>query len=83
VADTRVTVPHPAATSTRVLKPETFLGFALIDSAAMRSSVAPFVWLMVAAVFAVVWHGQKKSVYLAIAVVFAILAVGSYIATKK
>jgi uncharacterized membrane protein YjjP (DUF1212 family) len=49
----------------------------------MRSNVAPFLWLVAAVVFAVVWQGQQKAVYLTLAVVFAILAVRSYIATKK
>jgi len=49
----------------------------------MRSNVIPFLWFVAAFMFAAVWKGQGKSVYLALAVVFALLAVRSYIATKK
>jgi hypothetical protein len=49
----------------------------------MRSNVAPFLWFVVAFVFAVVWRRQDQSVYLALAVVFAILGARSYAATKK
>ncbi len=50
---------------------------------AMRSNVAPFLWLLAAVMFAVAWKDQDKGVYLALAVVFAILGVRSYSATKK
>jgi hypothetical protein len=49
----------------------------------MRSNVAPFLWFVAAIAFAVVWRRQDQNVYLALAVVFAILAVRSYAATKK
>jgi hypothetical protein len=49
----------------------------------MRSNVAPFLWFVAAVAFAVVWRRQHQTVYLAIAVVFAILSVRSYVATKK
>jgi hypothetical protein len=49
----------------------------------MRSDVTPFLWLVAAVMFAVLWRQQDKAVYLFIAVVFAILAVRSYKATKK
>ena len=49
----------------------------------MRSNVTPFLWFVAAVMFAVVWRGQHKAVYLILAVVFAILAVRSYTATKK
>jgi len=49
----------------------------------MRSNVAPFLWLVAAVLFAVVWRSQDQGVYLALAVVFAILGVRSYAATKK
>jgi hypothetical protein len=49
----------------------------------MRSNVAPFLWLVAAVAFTVVWRDQHKAVYLALAVVFVILAVWFYIATKK
>jgi len=49
----------------------------------MRSNVAPFLWFVAAFVFAVVWRRQDQTVYLALAVVFAILGVRSYAATKK
>ena len=49
----------------------------------MRNNVAPFLWFVAAVMFAVVWRGQDKGVYLALAVIFAILGVRSYAATKK
>jgi uncharacterized membrane protein YjjP (DUF1212 family) len=49
----------------------------------MRSNVTPFLWSVAAFMFAAVWKGQGKGVYLAFSAVFAILAVRSYIATKK
>ena len=49
----------------------------------MRSNVAPLLWFLAAVAFAVVWRGQDQTVYLALAVVFAILAVRSYAATNK
>jgi hypothetical protein len=49
----------------------------------MRSNVAPFLWLVAAAMFAVVWQRQHQTVYLVLAVVFAILGVRSYMTTKK
>jgi hypothetical protein len=49
----------------------------------MRSNVAPFLWFMVAMMFATAWRQQHKTAYLALAVVFALLAVRSYRATKK
>ena len=49
----------------------------------MRSNVTPFLWFVAAVVFAVVWGQQHKTAYLLLAVVFAVLAVRSYAATKK
>jgi hypothetical protein len=49
----------------------------------MRSNVAPFLWFVLAFVFAVVWKRQDKTAYLVFAVVFAILWARSYAATKK
>jgi hypothetical protein len=49
----------------------------------MRSNVAPFLWLVAAVAFAVVWRRQDHAVYLVLAVVFAILGFRSYTATKK
>jgi hypothetical protein len=49
----------------------------------MRSNVAPFLWFVAAVVFAVVWRRQDQAVYVAIAVVFAILGYRSYTATKR
>ena len=49
----------------------------------MRSNVAPFLWLVTAVAFAVVWRRQDQTVYLVLAVVFAILGVRSYMTTKK
>jgi len=49
----------------------------------MRTNVAPFLWFLAAFTFAVVWGQQHKTAYLLLAVVFAILAVRSYAATKK
>ena len=49
----------------------------------MRSNVAPLLWFVAAVAFAVVWRRQDQTVYLALAVVFAILGVRSYAATKK
>jgi len=49
----------------------------------MRSNVTPFLWFVAAFMFAAVWQGQGKGVYLALSLVFAILAVRSYFATKK
>jgi len=49
----------------------------------MRSNVTPFLWSVAAFMFAAVWKGQGKGVYLAISAAFAILAVRSYVATKK
>lgn len=49
----------------------------------MRTNVAPFLWFVAAFMFAAVWKGQGKGVYLALSAVFAILAVRSYIAAKK
>jgi hypothetical protein len=49
----------------------------------MRSNVAPFLWFVAAIMFAVVWRRQDQTVYLVLAVVFAMFAVRSYIATKK
>jgi len=49
----------------------------------MRSNVAPFLWLVAAVMFAVVWRQQDQAVYLVLAVVFAILGVRSYMTTKK
>lgn len=49
----------------------------------MRTNVAPFLWFVAAFMFAAVWNGQGKGVYLALSLVFAILAVRSYAATKK
>ena len=49
----------------------------------MRSNAAPFLWFLAAVMFAVVWRRQDQGVYLALAVVFAILGVRSYAATKK
>lgn len=50
---------------------------------AMRSDVTPFLWFVAAFVFAAVWKAQGKGVYLALSLVFAILAVRSYFATKN
>ncbi len=55
----------------------------MVESEAMRSNVAPFLWFVVAFIFAVVWGQQHKTAYLLLAAVFAILAVRSYAATKK
>jgi hypothetical protein len=49
----------------------------------MRSNVAPFLWLVAAVTFAVVWRQQDKTVFLVLAVAFAILGVRSYMSTKK
>jgi hypothetical protein len=49
----------------------------------MRSNVAPFLWFVAAVMFAVVWRNQDKGAFLALAVVFAILGVRSYAATKR
>jgi len=49
----------------------------------MRSNVTPILWFVAAVMFVVVWKGQDKGVYLALAVIFAILGVRSYAATKK
>jgi hypothetical protein len=49
----------------------------------MRSNVAPFLWLVAAVMFAVVWRQQDRAVYLALAVVFAIFGFRSYATTKK
>ena len=49
----------------------------------MRSNVAPFVWFAAAVLFAVVWRNQDKAVFLALAVISAILGFRSYAATKK
>ena len=49
----------------------------------MRSNVAPFLWLVAAVAFAVVWRRQDQTVYVVLAVVFAILGVRSYMTTKK
>ena len=49
----------------------------------MRSNVAPFLWLLTAGMFAVVWRSQDQTVYLFLAVVFAVFGVRSYVATKK
>lgn len=48
----------------------------------MRSNVAPFLWSLAALAFAGAWRQQHKTVYLALAVIFAILAVRSYRATQ-
>jgi hypothetical protein len=55
----------------------------LVEFQAMRTNVAPFLWFLAAFTFAVVWGQQHKTAYLLLAVVFAILAVRSYAATKK
>jgi hypothetical protein len=49
----------------------------------MRSNVAPFLWLVAAVAFAVVWRQQDKTAFLVLAVVFAILGVRSYRTTNK
>jgi hypothetical protein len=49
----------------------------------MRTNVAPFLWFVAAFIFAVAWRQQHKTAYLLWAVIFAILAVRSYAATKK
>jgi hypothetical protein len=49
----------------------------------MRANVAPFLWFVAAFIFGVVWRQQHKTAYLLLAVIFAILAVRSYAATKK
>ena len=49
----------------------------------MRSNVAPFLWLVAAVLFAVVWRSQDKTLYLFLAVFFAVFGVRSYVATKK
>ena len=49
----------------------------------MRSNVAPFFWFVAALAFAAAWRQQHKVAYLILAVVFALLAVRSYAATKK
>ncbi len=49
----------------------------------MHGNVAPFLWFLAAVAFAVVWRRQDQTVYLVLAVVFAILAVRSYAAAKK
>jgi hypothetical protein len=54
-----------------------------VDSPGMRSNVTPFLCLMAAVMFAIVWRSQDKAVYLVMAVIFAILAVRSNRATKK
>ena len=48
----------------------------------MRSNVTPFLWFVAAVMFAVVWKYQGKGVYLALALVFAVLGVRSYAAMK-
>ena len=49
----------------------------------MRSNVAPFLCLVAAVTFAVVWRQQDKPAFLVLAVVFVILGVRSYVNTKK
>jgi hypothetical protein len=49
----------------------------------MLTNVAPFLWFVAAFIFAVVWGQQQKTGYLLWAVIFAILAIRSYAATKK
>jgi hypothetical protein len=49
----------------------------------MRSNVTPFLWFLAAFVFAAAWMNQDKGVYLALAVLFAILGFRSYNAAKK
>jgi hypothetical protein len=55
----------------------------MVEFRAMRTNVAPFLWFLAAFTFAVVWGQQHKTAYVLLAVVFAILAVRSYAATKK
>jgi hypothetical protein len=55
----------------------------LVEFQAMRTNVAPFLRFLAAFTFAVVWGQQHKTAYLLLAVVFAILAIRSYAATKK
>ena len=49
----------------------------------MRSNVAPFLWFVAAFIFTVAWRQQHRTAYLLWAVIFAILAVRSYKATKR
>jgi hypothetical protein len=49
----------------------------------MRANVAPLLWFVFAFMFAVVWREQHKTAYLLLAMIFTILAVRSYAATKK
>lgn len=55
----------------------------MLELPLMRSNVAPFLWFVAAIVFAVVWRQQHKVAYLILAVVFALLAVRSYVTTKR
>jgi hypothetical protein len=79
----RSAIDRPDRDGDRVQNPPVLPPKLLDCRHSMRSNVAPFLWLSASLLFAVVWRDQGKGVYLAIAVVLALLALRSYRTTKK